>query len=357
MAGGDAQHSAVDLVGHRMTVELDDGNNLDTGVELRLHGGKLRLRIVAEGAMHIHRQLAVCCLLPRPIREESRLDPSGSPVEDRNYLLRRVGITAATVTGDTAHLKLAGVEIESTAFAGSFGWRERRKRVKRVQSRSDDLPAEMSAPLNLLWKKIEAGKPLTSSTESHIAQIMAGARGHRPAYQGNGDVLPVLEGLLGLGDSIPVSEVEEIIQRTATVAGRKRSGQGFTGSAEYRRAVEIHAMNVAIAHYSQTWDTIEDVSAVESFDLRCTSGNAELRVEVKGTSTVGETVLLTPNEVSHARSNHPNTALFVVANIEVRRDPASGIEASGGTAEAIEPWRPDEDRLKPTGFQYEVPKS
>ena len=56
-------------------------------------------------------------------------------------------------------------------------------------------------------------------------------------------------------------------------------------------------------------------------------------VEVKGTTTDGAEVILTPNEVRHAREN-PCTALFVLSNITVERAEDGAVTATGGTHHA-----------------------
>lgn len=48
---------------------------------------------------------------------------------------------------------------------------------------------------------------------------------------------------------------------------------------------------------------VHDRHVGNSFDLLATRGDERLYVEVKGTSTSGEQVILTKNEVAHARAN------------------------------------------------------
>lgn len=156
----------------------------------------------------------------------------------------------------------------------------------------------------------------------------------------------------------PLPEVFEAAEGVEKAAGqspgssRRRSlGQGFATDQEAKVAIESHAMNAAVAHYSMAW-TVEDVHGSESFDLRCTRANEELHVEVKGTTTPGRAVLLTPNEVDHARA-YPNIALFVLADVVVERnDRGRAIGASGGVANVYEPWRIDDGTLKPLGYEY-----
>ncbi|HEX9367842.1 MAG TPA: DUF3883 domain-containing protein, partial [Vicinamibacterales bacterium] len=69
-----------------------------------------------------------------------------------------------------------------------------------------------------------------------------------------------------------------------------------------------------------------DVSATEPFDLLCRDGSRERRVEVKGTTALGLSVLLTRNEVRHAQAKDRPMALFVVSEITAN---AAG-DCSGG---------------------------
>lgn len=177
------------------------------------------------------------------------------------------------------------------------------------------------------------------------------------------DVLPTLRALVrrverrDVEERVVVSPVdlaEEAVEPAAGNRGRRR-GQGFAADQAAKTAVEARAMNAALAHFSTSWQ-VEDVHGNASFDLRCTDGSAELHVEVKGTTTVGEEVLLTPNEVRHART-FGHVALFVLAGIEVVRRPDGTVEASGGRPTVFDPWTIDDGVLEPIGFKYRVPEN
>lgn len=108
-------------------------------------------------------------------------------------------------------------------------------------------------------------------------------------------------------------------------------GQGFSPllTANDRKAIELQAMQIATAHFEDIGFVVEDVSAKRPYDLRCRRGPEHVDVEVKGTVSAGESVLLTPNEVEHARAAFPNTALAVVRDIALHDD---GSGASGGVS-------------------------
>jgi hypothetical protein len=123
-------------------------------------------------------------------------------------------------------------------------------------------------------------------------------------------------------------------------------GQSWGGSAEGRKAIESYAMDLAVRHYMSRWQEVLDVSATKPFDLLCREGDRELRVEVKGTTSLGLSVLLTRNEVQHARENSGRVALFVVSNIVTN---VSG--CTGGKIHILDPWDIQNYELEPIAFE------
>jgi hypothetical protein len=165
------------------------------------------------------------------------------------------------------------------------------------------------------------------------------------------ELSPPLLGLLETGETPSLSEADEAEQHVAELAGKRRSGQGRRVDPLVRAAIEAHAMNAAYAHFS-AFGTVEDKSSTESYDFAVRIDGIEWHVEVKGTSTDGNSVLLTPNEVKHART-YPYVALFVLSNIEVG-GASEELTACGGTPLVLHPWVMDERSLLPTGFEYTI---
>lgn len=153
----------------------------------------------------------------------------------------------------------------------------------------------------------------------------------------------------------PVGEAEEAVNDAAGKVARRGRGQGFQLDQQAKAAIEAHAMNLATEHYSLGW-AVEDVHGRESHDLICYRGDEVKHVEVKGTTTDGAEVILTPNEVRHAQ-DYPGTALFVVSNIVLERAEDGAVIAAGGQRHCYDPWRLDEEALTPVGFRYQVPAS
>jgi len=151
----------------------------------------------------------------------------------------------------------------------------------------------------------------------------------------------------------PAKQAEEAVKDAAGKIARRGRGQGFQLDQEAKVAVEARAMNIAIDFYSKDWE-VRDVHGQESYDLICRRGTEIRYVEVKGTTTDGAEVILTPNEVAHAREN-PCAALFVVSNITVERAEDGSMTAANGQHFCYDPWRLDDGTLTPLGFRYQVP--
>jgi hypothetical protein len=118
-----------------------------------------------------------------------------------------------------------------------------------------------------------------------------------------------------------------------------------------RKTIELHAMRLAIDHFeAESW-SVMDVSQYAPYDLACSKKTRALHVEVKGTTSSGRSVLLTPNEVHHARTTVAELALFVVANIQVAQD-AAQLQATGGDVQLIMPWTIVEQSLRAVGYEY-----
>jgi hypothetical protein len=80
-------------------------------------------------------------------------------------------------------------------------------------------------------------------------------------------------------------------------------------------AVEAHAMNLAREHCAAL-GTVVDTALRRSWDYEVTIDGTCWHIEVKGTTGDHGEVLMTPNEVAHART-YPFVALFIVSNIKV----------------------------------------
>lgn len=166
--------------------------------------------------------------------------------------------------------------------------------------------------------------------------------------------------IAGLSERAPLWLIERLIEPSGAMdveavllASRPRMREphpSYMQDAAARRAVEVRAMQVAIDHLSKVWDQVVDVSATKSFDLLCRSADETLHVEVKGTTSDGATVVLTRNEILHARTEYPRVALYVISWIDLSLGGGKPL-ATGGILTRYEPWTIDHFELLPLSFQ------
>ncbi len=161
----------------------------------------------------------------------------------------------------------------------------------------------------------------------------------------------VLEVLARIADLGQVPGVE-----TRGPHPRVKGAQGRQQHPALRKAVEVHAVEFAKAHYRSLGATrIKELG--KPYDLNVQLDGVERHVEVKG-ATADEvvSVTLTAGEVDHA-STWPTTDLFVVDGIRYREVATGRFETSGGTPRVWPSWRPEISALKPTEYRYALPDS
>ncbi len=152
--------------------------------------------------------------------------------------------------------------------------------------------------------------------------------------------------LLFSGTDLPLSD---------SISSEASPGQGFGLSSPERKAVELHAMAMAVALYhGMGWEVV-DKSATCPFDLLARKDDQQRFIEVKGSIGNGLSVLLTHGEVFHAKEHAGESVLVVVANIQLSLTNDKWF-ASGGKIVCHEhPWIIVESSLQPTQFRYTTP--
>lgn len=126
-------------------------------------------------------------------------------------------------------------------------------------------------------------------------------------------------------------------------------GQGFSVDSGERRAIELHAMELARAWLEGEGWTVQDRSASESYDFLARRDGASLFVEVKGTTGDGSSIQLTRLEVEFALAHQATMALAVVSGIRVAKVDGR-IGAAGGGLLVRHPWAPDLGSLRPISY-------
>ena len=144
---------------------------------------------------------------------------------------------------------------------------------------------------------------------------------------------------------------EEMSSVTRPLRRSKKQGRGL--SSQERKVVELHAMKLVREYLSSRWQEIKDVSASHSCDFVCTSNGHTHYVEVKGTTGLGDSVIITRNELALARAELPNISLAVVSQIKLERGAGTPV-AIGGILTYMSPWEIREDDLEPLAFDFNL---
>ena len=88
------------------------------------------------------------------------------------------------------------------------------------------------------------------------------------------------------------------------------------------------------------------------YDIECSKNNENYFVEVKGTTTDGNDIILTYNEVELAR-NDENMILIIVDSINIEKNEEE-YTLSNGNVRLIYPFTIEENRLKPISYYYRI---
>lgn len=139
---------------------------------------------------------------------------------------------------------------------------------------------------------------------------------------------------------------------SATTADSIVRGQGFQWDVRFRQEIERHSMRVVERQLKKRYAIVKDVSKELSFDFLCTSGNGKQRkVEVKGTTTAGDSVLVSRREYDLARREHVD--LYVVRGINIDVDAGVAL-ATGGEISVFADWGNGEINAKPVGYDIKL---
>ncbi|CRL65045.1 MULTISPECIES: DUF3427 domain-containing protein [Proteus] len=136
----------------------------------------------------------------------------------------------------------------------------------------------------------------------------------------------------------------------------KSSFQGRVTDIKKKKTIELYAMNKAKEDYQQQGFEVLDTSSNSPYDLECHKNGIFRRVEVKGTTTEGNAVYVTSNEVVSAHSDECETDLYIVNNINIFLQEDGNYYAEGGLVNIIENWKPEEKCLEATVYRYHLNK-
>ena len=145
--------------------------------------------------------------------------------------------------------------------------------------------------------------------------------------------------------------VQEEIEDAATQVREK--GAGFLSDPEIRDKIEEYAMECAREYLvRRKYKNITRTDKGYCYDYTCTDKGRTIYVEVKGTQTRGEKVILTRKEKAHLESNSDNI-LYVRHSIDVTSGKAPRV--SGGGEKVLDRWDPKTGSFSAVTYFYTLP--
>jgi hypothetical protein len=230
---------------------------------------------------------------------------------------------------------------------------------------ADELQARVRRARTLLADQLRSRQDLLSMIDlsSSLDRPKGYEIGNVAAFAYSRGLIPDEETLLAdlrfMVDLVVTLQREDVLEQVSDAASlveeaagkRRRFPRRMT--AAQRVAVEVRAVHVASEHLRAQGYSVVDVGATSSYDLDARRGQERLFVEVKGTTSPGEQIVLTRAEVQLHQREYPNTMLAVVSGISLDRGSDT---ASGGDLYVVRPWAVEDERLEPMAYRYDVPR-
>jgi hypothetical protein len=188
-----------------------------------------------------------------------------------------------------------------------------------------------------------AGLPWRRGYDSRESDSEGGGNVTVPGLWALGDALEVL---LGVSDSaLGPTASEDPVSRVPV------GGQDRMLDPERRKKVEMAAQGWLMWTFERDGWTVEDTHLTQPYDAVATDGDRTVYLEAKGTTTRGETVIVTRNEVAWARS-HPGECILGVWSGMIFDDEGE-INPDVGYR-SINYWNPEDEDLNPISFDFRV---
>ncbi len=129
-----------------------------------------------------------------------------------------------------------------------------------------------------------------------------------------------------------------------------RGGQGWQLNAATRKKIEDAAQSRLMRHYEGLGWTVRDTRVGHPYDATAAKDGQVLYLEAKGTVSAGDSVLVTPGEVQHARDNLGACVLGVLSDVRFLAD--GEVDPHSGTFR-LYTWDPDAGDLIVEGYAWQ----
>ncbi|WP_246469001.1 DUF3883 domain-containing protein [Arthrobacter ipis] len=128
-------------------------------------------------------------------------------------------------------------------------------------------------------------------------------------------------------------------------------GQGLQMDSEKRKALEDAAQDRLMHYYRDLGWTVRDARHNRPYDAVADRGGERIYLEAKGTQSRGESVIVTRNEVDHARQYPGRCWMGVWSGMRLK----DGIVDPDAGAFTVLPFDPDKGHLRPRDFDWTLP--
>lgn len=205
--------AAFDLTNHGFLWETPFGVR-ETEVALSNQGGKRRLRLTKDGVPHIQRQATALALLPKSIRDESRVTHGQPIVLEGGYILD-VEVSLVEVSNAMATVKPAKFTARSGTAVDEehkidIDARDRFRRLRAVWKQAAVLPESVALAVMAHRERVLLDNPIGIAAEKAVATVIdALTELGAPGYIPGADPLPALEVLAGLSPEVELPEPTE----------------------------------------------------------------------------------------------------------------------------------------------------
>jgi hypothetical protein len=250
--------------------------------------------------------------------------------------------TRKIVPGDRAFLLRQGVPVRGVFASGSF--------VSAVyQAEHWDGSGSIANYADVRWDTvINPDHPL--QVETLRQQLPEGLwEPQASGAQVKATVVPDLERLW----SAHVASVRGRSGGPLVSSGTLGQGQGRRLDERLRRQIEDLAQERLTTLYQVDGWEVEDLRHGNPFDAKATKDGEVTYLEAKGTTTAGESVIVTRNEVTFAREHAGRCVMGILAGIRV--DDNDNVDPTSGELTLYE-WDPADDDLKPLSFDFYPPE-
>lgn len=227
--------------------------------------------------------------------------------------------------------------------------------------------------IDLAWRKLSSGTESRKRIRNYEDGTVVALPYVSRKLPSDGQLLQDIVDLLPLLASLYHEPVDERVDVATRLAGpvpshaTARAGRGVTRprlrqgrllDPLVRKAIEVRAEDLAETDLRRRGWEVERVGTYNrGYDLECRHPDGRtLHVEVKGTQSLGDEVVLTPNEVRHtepATGCEAEHALFIASEIRISHD--NGVIALGGRGRWLWPWAISPNDLLPTEYAYRPP--